>query len=474
MAGGPRGKGRGGGEHGTPCRRFQIGRSSILNGFLLARLAYVGVILLATLSGIEADFDAARMRERLSRALDLDLRARDAVDAARNLVLFAGWGAVWLVTAPGTRLPRRILEATLTGAALSVLVETMQLASSTRVTSIVDVATNTGGAFAGASFIVVLAWTVHRRRGARSFVGIPALLFAAWYGAAVALEAFIPLFESGTFLPTTEGGFLARLAHALEHFDWASFRRLPLLHLLLFPPAGAFAVAALVESGAEYRHAWRRVAAFAAPLIVLVELLGGAAGYPIVAGAAITNIVAVTLGAWAAARWLPALTRWLRGRTRPLALLAAYAGVLVLWSWRPFVPETSLSAFLEQLSWDRLRPLAAHAMRFDLFSAVDLLRQFSLLIPVGALLAVWPLRKRGWLRGPLPGIYAAVLLEVGQLLWAARMFDVTDALVGVAAVLIGWIVVRRSGFGMYGEALPPTAPTRAAAERRRRGAARRR
>jgi hypothetical protein len=71
-----------------------------------ARLAYVGVILLATMSGLHPDLHGGRVVERLQGAFDLAIRGMDVVDAARNLALFAGWGAVWIATAPGPRLPR--------------------------------------------------------------------------------------------------------------------------------------------------------------------------------------------------------------------------------------------------------------------------------------------------------------------------------------------------------------------------------
>jgi len=44
---------------------------------------------------------------------------------------------------------------------------------------------------------------------------------------------------------------------------------------------------------------------------------------------------------------------------------------------------------------------------------------------------------------------------LGHILIADRTFDVTNALVGCAGLGIGWIVVRRSGFAPYGEAIAP-------------------
>ncbi|MGH7577105.1 MAG: VanZ family protein, partial [Longimicrobiales bacterium] len=88
--------------------------------------------------------------------------------------------------------------------------------------------------------------------------------------------------------------------------------------------------------------------------------------------------------------------------------------------------------------------------RVDLFSVVDIVRQFCLLVPVGALLAVWPLRRHGWLRGPWPAVYAALALEVGQILVTGRFFDITDAIIGAAGGLIGWAIIRRCGYPVYG------------------------
>jgi glycopeptide antibiotics resistance protein len=422
---------------------------------LVGRLTYVGVVALATLSGLDFDLDPGRIGDRLRGALAFTFRGGDAVDAARNLLLFAGWGAVWVITAPGDRLPASVRAATLSGALLSVSVELVQALSRTRTTSILDVATNTGGAFAGAVLVLVALWAIRRRRASRSFVGIPALLLAVPYTAAVAMEALIPLLRQ-ELLPGAAGGPVARLGHALSLFEWNSLLDLPLLQVPLFAPAGALLVAALAEAGRDYRSALGTVAVASLAGSILIELTRGALSQPIVAGAALTHAAAIAAGAWAAARWLPGLTTRLRGRHRPLALFVTWAVILTLWSWRPYLPVASIAELTEPLSMERLIPLSAHGMRFDLFSVVDVARQFCLILPLGALLAVWPLRRTGLLQGPLPAVYLAVGLEAGQLFVAGRMFDSTDALVGVAAALLGWVLMRRTGFPIYGEALRRT------------------
>ena len=89
------------------------------------------------------------------------------------------------------------------------------------------------------------------------------------------------------------------------------------------------------------------------------------------------------------------------------------------------------------------------------FSVADVLILFLLFLPLGGLLAVWPLRSKGRLAGFAPAIYLAVVLEVCQIFVAGRSLDITDLLVQSAAAMVGWTVVRRAGFSPYGAQLDP-------------------
>ena len=60
--------------------------------FIAARLAYVVIVLLATLTQLDFSPDLATAGQRLARAFTLSLGWRDAIDALRNLTLFAGLG----------------------------------------------------------------------------------------------------------------------------------------------------------------------------------------------------------------------------------------------------------------------------------------------------------------------------------------------------------------------------------------------
>jgi len=417
-----------------------------------ARAAYAAVLLLATLTPFVADTDGARVAERLARLAHPAFSNRDVVDGARNIILFAGWGVVWALTGLGS-VRRIITAATLSGAAISAAVESAQLFSSNRTASLLDLATNTGGAMAGALVLVTLVGIASARRRAKSFVGIPMTFFAVSYAAATWLEAFIPLFRQG-ILPTAFGGPFSRLSAAMAAFRWGSFFEFTVSDLPIFAPAGALAVAALAEHGMPYPVAFRRTAAWGAILAVVAEIMHGGLGQPLIAGAVLLHVGAVVLGAWVACKWLPELSVTLRGSARPRALLIAYAVILAAWAWRPFLPEVTLAGYQEKFDTPWYIPLAALGMRVDFFSVVDVCAPFFLYLPLGALLAVWPWRLRGALAGPLPGVLLALGLEVGQVLVLYRMLDVTDAIVTACGVLVGWAVVRRAGYRPYGMTFP--------------------
>lgn len=399
-----------------------------------ARAAYLVVLLTATLTPFVFDGDVGRAIARVHDAFRPTVSGTDAIDGARNVVLFAGWGAVWAITSRGPLL-RVLASATLTGLVASVSVETAQLFSDNRKASILDVITNTTGAFAGAFALLLMVVIARERKGARSYVGIPTLTLAGAYWAAVTLEAIIPLFRQ---LPVegAGGGPLGRTAAVLAHFSFSSIAAIPLEDLLLFLPAGFFAVAALAELGASYRDASARVIGAGTISMSLAELVHAPIGLPIELGALLLHCAAIALGAWAAVRSLPLLTNALRGAQRVKTLYITYASLLALWSWRPWHPELSATAIVAKLDTDWWMPLGMLGGRFDLFSVVDVCLPFFLYLPLGALLAVWPLRRLGPMSGPLPGLWLALGLEVGQLFVSGRSLDATDLLIAASGVLI--------------------------------------
>jgi hypothetical protein len=160
------------------------------------------------------------------------------------------------------------------------------------------------------------------------------------------------------------------------------------------------------------------------------------------------------LGALVAARYLPRLTVQLRGQMRPQALTVIYALCLAAWSWRPFLPEVTWSAVAEKLATRWYLPLASLSGRMDFFSVSDVCAQFLLYLPLGGLLAVWPVRRQGWLAGPIPAVCLAFACEASQLGVWERILDVTIPLIQASGALIGWAIVQRAGYRVYGETWP--------------------
>jgi glycopeptide antibiotics resistance protein len=427
-----------------------------------ARVCYAGILLIATLWPFTPDATPALVTERLARALSPSVAPRDVIDGARNLVLFAGWGLVWAVTGRGS-LVRLMRNATFTGMCISVFVEFMQLFSRERNSSVLDVFTNTAGALGGALALVVLALVVRSRRDAKSYLGMPALTFAGGYAVSCLLETFIPLFRQDTVLGAV-GGPLNRFRVSVGAIELASLLDPPVIDAALFAPAGFLAVAALFELGVGYRRAPWLVAVAGGLLAAAAEFAHGALGLPISLGSIVTHGLAVAAGAFAAERFMPPITRHLTGTRRVRAFVWCYAGLMALWTLRPFVPEFDAGVLAQKLANRWWLPLASLGMRFDFFSVVDVCSPFFLYLPLGALLAVWPLRLRGPLRGPLPALYLTLLLESMQFVIEGRLPDITDPMVQGSAALVGWAIMRRTGYPKRGTLLPDAPPvTRPAA-----------
>ena len=420
---------------------------------LAARLAYVAIVLLATLTDLHLSGDLAAAGRRLVAALTPSLGWGDAIDALRNVTLFAGLGAVWVLTSLTGEVAREIRQATLVGLALSVSVEGLQVFSPVRTASLVDVSTNALGALAGAAATALLVAGVQRSRGARSYLGLPMWLAAGAYALAVLGEAVVPLFDS-TPLPAIEGGPLASLRVIVRSTSLVSIGPDRLFDFVLFAPAGFLAVALLGERGVGARRAGGPVAAVGAALMFAAELAHGMIRLTIRWDAAVLHAAALAAGAWAASRWLAPLTQALRASARARAAIAGYAILLVLWAWRPLLPQTDLHELAAQLTPGRLIPLQSLAVRADVFSAAHVAQQVLLYVPLGALLAVWPLRLAGRWAHLWPALWFAAAVEAGHIVIAGRFFDVTNALLTCAGLAMGWVAVRRSGFRPYGAAWP--------------------
>jgi VanZ family protein len=428
---------------------------------VFARAGYVVVILLATTTHLNFDPDPGRAAMRLARALHWSLRGSDVVDAARNVALFAGFGVVWLVTSPADKPWRRVAWITLLGFLLSCAVEMVQLFAQSRTSSINDIATNTFGAFLGAAAIVLLVLVLKRVRPqlSRSVIGFPLYPVAGAYALAVATDIFAPFYGRDRIY-SPGNSIRERLAYALQMRGGLSERPMfSPFDLVAGMPAGFLMVVALAELGMTYGAACALTIALGLAGSVGLEMAHGIAGQVIQPGAMVSHTIAIALGALVAWRGAPAvLGRAGRGgysgrRGMVAMLLGASALLLAVWSWRPFLFHVDPAVLREQLSLPHLTPLGLMSGEIDLYGVADLIRQFSLFLAIGVLLAVWPLRQRGWLAFVLPAMYLSVLLEVGQLFVVGRTFDVTDIITQCAAAAVGYVIVRRAGWGVVGVVL---------------------
>ena len=419
---------------------------------LASRAAYCGVIAAATLASLQFDADLGRALGRLPRAFTPGFTPRDVVDAIRNLALFAGWGALWVVTARQLQLRVLLRRVALSGFLLSLAVETAQLFSPIRQTSILDLINNTVGAVAGALMVVMMVEIAGRLRDRKSYFGVPAISFAGAYLCAALFQAAVltrPQPAVGVY-----GGPIARFREMISRMEWSSIADLSLLDAFLFVPVGVLMVVTLAESGWTHKRAARLATAGGVMLSLVAELIRAPLGLELSLGAFIMHSLGVAIGAFSTATWLPQFSRQVRGRYRPLAFAVAYILVIAAWSWEPFLLETDIQAILEQLSPQRFLLLSAHIGRVDVYSVADIGAAFFLFLPVGGLLAVWPLKRHGWLAHLLPGLYVAVLAELSQILIVDRYFGLTDAIVQCAGVAIGWMVIRMAGYQPHGVLLP--------------------
>ncbi|MDQ6736534.1 MAG: VanZ family protein, partial [Gemmatimonadota bacterium] len=213
-----------------------------------ARIAYVAVILVATLSNLHPDWIVADAGPRLARAFHFAPHLSDAIDAARNVLLFAGLGAVWVATSRLARPGATLVRITVISFVFSAAIETLQLFSPVREASIIDVTTDTIGGLAGGLFTLGAFSLVDERNRKRSFLGVPALVFAAGYAVATLAEVFFPLFRQD-LLPNLGGGITDRIGRAIVAIRPESITQVAVTDVLIYAPAGAFAVWALAEAG---------------------------------------------------------------------------------------------------------------------------------------------------------------------------------------------------------------------------------
>jgi VanZ family protein len=408
------------------------------------RLAYLLCIAIATLLGLGFDSSLSSAAVRFQRALDPTLSFRDVTDAARNIALFVGWGATWVLTSPAPTTRRDVAIATLGGMLASITVETAQMFSQYRYASVTDVFTNTLGSLIGAVTIWVLEKraTTDMRRG--TMIGVPgwmpggALLLSA-IGLAFAPSSRATMRIAWEASPLGRAGSIA--ATPAINVPWIA---------LLSDVASWLVVGLGVSISISDRTGRIRAGPLLAWLLIigamlpLVHLGREMAGLQREAGTLMVQSSAVAIGL---AIGLLAVPRWRRlvtarsTRAIQLGLLVAVVGAIIAWS-----PASWAATANAQFSWRQLVPMMSLFQRQDLSSVFLVLQKAGMGAAVGACLAA-----RTRMGEPRPGVRAAVLyaavVELGQLAVPGRYPDVTDILITAASAALVAVLVERADRG---------------------------
>ena len=423
-----------------------IERGGVTRLGLVTRVAYVGLIVIATLTSLHLDPSLADASGRLWRALHPRLIARDVVDGVRNVALFGGLGVLWIATMSRPSV-RGIARVTLLGAAISLSVETTQLFSPTRTSSLIDVATNTFGALAGATAMWLSVRLVRARPARPRILGAPMSVIAVPYLGAVLCEIFTPLFRQ-EHVPDILG---SRLAVALSTIPPFSVANIPWLDAVLVLPAGALSAALVLEEvNMQSISLARRTAVLGGgALLCAAELAHGVGGGLIRLEAVAIHLLAFVLGALLGPALVARLLRLREGQQRLATVLVVYSVLLAVWTWRPFRPRVDRWFVAQQVGPSHLIPLNALANQVSLFSVGHLGNIFLLFVPLGVIVVTLvSLRfgaggQRAWTI-LASGLVFPCFLELGHIVLADRTFDVTNAIVEVAGVCIGWSLAKGS------------------------------
>ena len=439
--------------HREPRRGLDLMAIAIRHATPL-RLAYLAIICTATLLNLGFDPDPASALWRIRRAFHPSDSFRNVVDAARNVALFAGWGATWILTARAPATRRDIGVATLLGLLASVSVETLQAFSVNRETSALDVVTNTLGSVLGALafWLIERRATVDLRSG--TTLGVP-----GWMPAAALLATAVGL----AFAPSSRAS-LTLAWDPMPGMRMQAVARTPALEvpwLALLTDAGAWGLAgiavALAISDRTGRVRWKQLAVW---LLIVPLLLAGAhygrafAGLqrearslPVQAASVALGLGLglVLVGPWR--RRFPART----DRAWQLALACALVGALM--SWVPAAWAASPIG-IKAVSWRQLVPMMSLFQRSDMSSVFLVLQKAGIGAALGACLAA---RKQSG--APQPGVRAALafafVIEVVQVVVPGRYPDVTDILItGAAAGLVAVLVARASAAARQSPAAP--------------------
>jgi glycopeptide antibiotics resistance protein len=420
-------------------------------------------IAYGTLLPFEFGATSKQVVYRRHQFFTLSLAEASRTDLIGNVLLFIPWGglmAVWLAgrrVAPGAAL----VAAAASGCALSSLVETLQVYSPLRVSSWIDVATNTVGSALGGG----LGWWLARvfwpgveatlnSRAARH----PLAVLTAVSALGVLMASLAPFDVSvdvSDLRASVKGARLVPFStpidhpsRALEAWGWAG-------EVLVWTMLGGLCALSLVEARFAGPQGAAVTVTAAVAMSAFIELL------QVTIRSRRPDTTSVVLAGAGAAIGALLVVRNPRKSPRSWVgvALVLWALAIVLEAWAP--PQFSASGHRD-LAWEMFIPFWAYYRRTDIHALADVIVQTLRYLPLGALLALRFDGNVAW-RVAAIGLSIGLGLEVGQFFLENRSPEVTDALSGAVGSWLGFTLAR---FGALHMRRRPEACASQANERR--------
>jgi glycopeptide antibiotics resistance protein len=283
----------------------------------------------------------------------------------------------------------------------------------------------------------------------RKYLLIPLLacLAVAAYG------SFVPFRQADQTWPRALESFRELLLQPLDfssRTDWAT-------NVLLFVPIGFLTTGLLQGSVSGDR---RRglvpplVVAGCAALSLAIEfgqlwLADRVASQNDIVAESLGSFLGVTawlVGGSAVTAWLATFHSYHRPQQRLARLLELYLMAVVALALMPLDLTLRPTEVYEKFKAGRINLLPLADLSWTTQSLIPVLEEALLLVPVGALLAVWRWRREGTVR-PLGralflGVALLLLVEACQLLVFSRFSSISDPITGLVGIAAGWAVAR--------------------------------
>jgi VanZ family protein len=344
-------------------------------------------------------------------------------DAVSNVLLFVPFGCFGFLAAGRKRSAvAKIALMTVLGAGLSAGVETLQLFTADRTSSLGDMLANTAGAFGGAVAAAALATSGRRLVRTAAAAGVAdvasfyPLLVAAIVVAAGALEPFDVTLDVGSVVPKIRGLLQDPLQSGPLTDEGLSF-----LHHLLFTAT---------------LYVWlRHIAVRAAGRVALWTGVGAAIAFEsaqIFIGARTPGLSDAAVAAAGAATGVPAGAVFLRRPRSPAWCAGIFALTLVGVALQQLSPFGS--AIVRPFQWLPFTNYHAFTTSETVNHSAELLLSY---FPLGFALAMWiPQRGTAILAALAATMLIAAPVEFLQQSIGVRYPDVTDIAVSLAG---GWL-----------------------------------